>query len=299
MIPNKEFLFSYVNNKNSVTYDGQNLLCKIGPFRKRVIPFNNIQHYYVFENKSYRVLYITWLNDKGKLQRVGMFTHLGEIGFRDLIEELNNSIGSKGLNHLPEDEAFKAMKAANPKKWAPVAGFVIILIITTSSFYPGLRHYFDFGFRDAEVQQLIAGDDLGTRNLNLSGVPLSEAVEETTQSGSRNTTNGVFVPLVPPDWSEGQPVHVIMKFDKLSDEEYNAVLESSEFTGVVRDIGYEGLGSDHRQAFSDEFDLEVPDDAILFEVTRERHNDGLKFWLWLGINGFFVIIFAAAVIKNR
>lgn len=302
MTPNREFIFSYMNAKNSVTFDGMNLLCKMGPFRKKLIPFNSVQNYYVFDNKSYRSLYITWSDEQGKLRRVQLYTHLGEIGFRDLVDELNNSIGAKSLNHLPEKEAFKVMKAANPKKWAPFVAFAIILVITTCIFYPGLHHYLDFGFRDAEVQELISGDELGTRNLNLSGMPLSETLEETTTSthnGSTTTTKKVYIPIVSPDWDENQPVKVVMKFDELSDEEYDAIMESSEFTGVVRNIWYEGLEQDQRQFFSDEYGLTVPDDAIMFEVTGERHNDDLQFWLWVGINGLFVIIFIIAALKNK
>lgn len=302
MTSGREFTFAYMANKTSVTFDGYNLLCKMGPFRKKSFPFANIINYYVFENNNYRSLFITYTNDKGKLSRVQLFSQLGEIGFRDLVEELNTSIGAKGLNHLPEKEAFKVMKAANPKKLGPVVAFGILFAIITAVMFPGLRHFFDFGFEDAEVQQLVAGEDLGTRNLNLMGIPLNETLEETTtttRKGSTSTSVKVFIPVVAPDWDYDQPVDVIMQFDELSADEYESVLESSEFVGVVRNIWYEGLDEDEKQFFRDEYDLSVNDNAILFEVTGEQHNDAMMFWIWVGLNGIFLIIFVIAAVKAK
>lgn len=301
MTPGREFIFTYMTTKNSFTFDGVNVLVKMGPFRKKTFLFNNIIHYYVFDNNAYRSLFITYNDEQGKQRKVQMFSQLGEIGFRDLVEELNNTIGNKGLNHLPEKEAFAAMKTLNPKKWGGVAAFGIMFAIVTALFYPGLRHYFDFGFENAEVRQLIA-DDIGTRNLNLAGVPLYETLEETTtttKSGSTTTTVKVYIPVVDPEWDYDRPVQVIMEFDELSDSEYDAVFESSEFVGVVRDVWYEGLDSDQKQFFRDEYNLDVADDAILFEVTGEQHNDGMIFWIWLGVIGLFVIIFVIAYIKSK
>ena len=36
-----------------------------------------------------------------------------------------------------------------------------------------------------------------------------------------------------------------------------------------------------------------------FEVTGEEHNDSLMFFLWLGINGLFGIIFFIAYLKQK
>lgn len=298
----REYIFNYMGTNNSVTLDGLNVLCKMGPFRKKNFPFASIVNYYVFEDKSYRALYITYTDETGKLKKVTMYSHLGEIGLRDLVEELNSKIQTKGLNHLPEKEAFKAMNAANPKKWAPIVAFLIIFSIITVFFIPALAHYFDYGFADAEVQQLISGEDLGTRNLNLSGIPLSENLEETTtttKNGSTTTTRKVYIPLVAPDWESDQPVEVILQFDELSDSEFDAILESSEFVGVVRNIWYEGLEDDQIQFFVDNYDMQISENVVMFEVTGYEHNDDLMFWVWVGINIFMAIIFLIVYIKSR
>ena len=90
-----------------------------------------------------------------------------------------------------------------------------------------------------------------------------------------------------------------MQFDELSDAEFDGVLESSEFVGVVRDIWYEGMEDDQIQFFKDNYDLRISDHVIMFEVTGEEHNDALMFWVWFGINMFFGIIFLVAFVKSK
>jgi hypothetical protein len=301
---NKEYVFAYMTAKNSVTIDSYSVLCKIGPFRKKQFAFNNIINFYVFNNQNqYQSLFITYTNDSGKTEKVQMYSQFGEQGFNELITELSNRIPNKSLNHLPEKEAFAAMKVANPKKWGAIVAFLIIFAVVTVFFIPALMHYFDFGFQETEVQQLIKGDMPSTRNLLLAGQPLYENLEETTtttRKGSTTTTKKVYIPIVPPDWDYDSDIKVILQFDELTDDEYGSVMESSEFVGVVRNIWYEGLEKDQIEFFNTEYpDLKVADDAIMFEVTNETHNDSLMFFVWIGINGFLLIIFLVTYFKSK
>lgn len=299
MTPGREFIFSYMTNKNSVSFDGTSLLVKMGPFRKKSISFHNIINWYVYDEKTYRSLFITYTDEAGKSKKVQLISQLGEIGFRDLVEELNTSIGMKGLNHLTQKEAFKVMKAFNPKKVGAMGAMIVVLILTTTFMSPGLRHYFDFGFEDADVEQLIAGEDFGTRNLNLWGVPLEETLEETTTKNGATTSVKYFIPIVGADWDYDQPVEVIMLLDRSNEDEFYALYDEVEFKGVVRDIWYEGMDQDQIDFFGSEYGLDVSDDVITFEVTGEEHNDALMFFIWCAINGLFVVLFGIMYIKSR
>jgi hypothetical protein len=299
MIQGHEYIFSYMTNKNSLTFDGFNVLVKQGPFRKTNFAFASIINWYVFDEKTYRSLYITYTTEASKVKKVQLISQLGEPGFRDIVEALNTSIPNKSLNHLPREEAFKVMKAMNPKKAGAIGGIILIFVLTTAFMYPGIRHYLDFGFADADVEQLINGDDFGTRNLNLYGRPLEETLESTTTKNGSTQSVEYFVPIVGADWDYDQPVQVIMKFDKMNEDEFNELYDNVEFKGVVRNIGFEGIEDDEKEFFGTEYNLKVSDDVILFEVTGEKHNDSLMFFLWLGLNGLFIIIFGIVYLKNR
>lgn len=282
-------------------FDGTYLTLKRGPFHKKTFPFASIQNWYVYEDKTYRSMFITWIDDSGKLKRIQLFAQLGEPGFTDLVEAFNQSMGAKNLNHLPKKEAFKVMKAADPKKIGALGAMIVILILTTTFMYPGLRHFLDFGFEEATVQQLV-DDEIGTRNLNLIGVPLEETLEETTttrKSGSSTTSTKLFIPVVDDDYNYDRPVEVMLMLDDPDDSEYYSALNDVEFTGVVRNIAWEGMEEDQKEFFYTEYGLEVSDDVILFEVTGEEHNDAAMFYGWLGINGLFLLIFGIIYLRTK
>ncbi len=299
MTPGREFIFSYMMNKNSVSFDGTSVIIKRGAFHKTTFPFHSINNWYVYEEKTYRSLFFTYTNEAGKAKKIQLISQLGDIGFRDLVEELNMSIGAKGLNHLTQKEAFQVMKATNPKKMGALAAMIIILALTTTCMLPGLLHYFDFGFEDADVEQLIAGEDLGTRNLNLWGIPLEETLEETNSKNGSTTSVKYFIPIVGADWDYDQPVEVIMLLDNASEDEFYELYDEVEFKGVVRNIWYEGMDQDEIDFFGSEYGLDVSDDVITFEVTGEEHNDSMMFFVWCFINGLFIIIFGIVYLKNR
>ena len=295
MIPNHEYIFSYMTNKNSLTFDGHNVLIKQGPFRKTTFPFNNILNWYVYDDKTYRSMFITYTSDAGKQKKIQLFTQHGEQGFHALIDGFNQTIPTKCLNHLEKKEAFKIMKAADPKKVGALGAFIVIFILTTVFMSSGLRHYFDFGFEERSIDEVIAGE-YDTRNLDIMGYPLQETLEETyTKSGS--TTYTYYVPLVNDMWEDDQPIPVIMKF---SEDVYNSYDEdATAFKGVVRDLWMEGADQDVKDFFGSEYGFEVNDDVILFEVTGEEHNDSLMFFIWLGINGIFVVLLGVVYLRSK
>lgn len=299
----KEFIFNYMTTKNTVNVDDINVNIKTGPFIKKDFLFANIQNFYVFNNNNtYHSLFITYTDSSGKLKKVQLFSAPGDWGFRALCDELNARIPAKSLNHLPEADAFKAMKVSNPKKWAPLVAFGIIFVILSVIFYPGLRHFFDFGFESATVTELAAGESKGTRNLLLSGYPLSYGLEQTTTTtrrGSTTKTTKVYMPVVDDNWQEGDPVKVFLEFGKLTDAEYDAVLEQTEFTGVVRNIAWEGMGKDELKFFEDNYQLKLDSDTVLFEVTGEKHNDTMFFWIWIASLLIMVIVFVIVALKNK
>ena len=84
----KEFSFSYFTVKNVVTIDEYALRIKSGPFVKKEMQLNNLQHFYLFDNKDYRSVYFLYTDDKGKSKKVQVFSTPAEIGFTDLMSEL-------------------------------------------------------------------------------------------------------------------------------------------------------------------------------------------------------------------
>ncbi len=299
----KEFSFAYMTNKVVVQLDDFNVNVKIGPFIKKNFPFTSIQHYYVFNNDTYVSLFITYTETSGKTKKVQLISANGEAGFLQLVNELNARIPAKSLNNLTEKEAFAIMKTANPKKWAPLLAFGIIFLVMAGIFYPGLRHYFDFGFTDATVTEVAQKADLGTRNISISGMVLGDmGLQETTTTtrrGSTTTTVSIYVPVVDEDWEEGEPVEVFLSFDELSDSEYEEMLGAGEHIGVIRDIAWEGIGQSEIDFFKNEYGLEVAEKPVLVEITGTDRNDAWALWGLLITTAILGIVFLVIALKKR
>jgi hypothetical protein len=296
----KEFTFNYFAAKNSVAFDDFIVKIKIGPFRKYEFAFPNIQNFYVFDNNQYRSIFITYTDDTGKNKKVQVFSTPAEMGFNQLAAELNAKIPQKSLNHLSEKEAFKVMKTANPKKWAPVVAFLFMLVVTSAFVYPGLRHYFDFGFADATVAEIGEGKDVGTRNIHITGQTLDQPLVETSSSsqGTKPTSKTTYIPLVSEDYVDGDPVKVILKFDGLSDFEYQEELHKTDFTGVVRNIAWEGIGNDQVDFFKQHFQMNFPSAPVLVEITNTEHNDFYALAVLVGMAVVIGIIVLITALKR-
>ena len=300
----KEFNFTYYTAKNVVTIDDQTIKAKSGPFIKHEFAAKDLQHFYNFETKDYHVLYMTYFNERmPKAKKVQLYSQDGAGDFKNLCEELKEKFPAKSLNHLPEAEAFKMMKTANPKKWAPIAVFFILSICMTIIFYPMLMHYFDKGFAEVTIEDFLANPNIGTRNISINGLLLDAGLEETTTTthkGSTTVTKSNFIPMVDSAWAEGDPIKTVLEFGEMTSSEYDEAISQFQFTGVIRDIWWEGISSDNIDFFKTEYDLKFAGTPVLIEVTNSRHNDGYIIWVWGGsILLILILVVIVAVRMNR
>jgi hypothetical protein len=269
----KQFTFRYTAISSEVSFDNFTFNAKIG-LRKKSFPSTNILYFYVHNTQQYQSMYLTYTDDSGKTKKLTFFADLGDSGFMAFAAELKAAYPEKCLNHLPEKEAFATMKVANPNKWAPIVAFALIVGVFAIILFPALAHFADGGHENVTVQQVIDGG-LGTHNVTIEGTLVDAATEETVTS-SRNSTksHSTFIPIVDENWQEGDPIKVVLEFKELSSSELSDRMSESSFTGVVRNIWWEGLEKDKVDFFKSEFGLNVPETPILIEVTdKESHND--------------------------
>lgn len=298
----KEFRFSYFTVNNTVTIDEHTIRIKSGPFIKKELLQNNLQHFYLFDNKDYHSVFLLYTDDKGKSKKIQVFATPAESGFMDFSNELQQRFPGKSLNHLTEAEAFEAMKTANPKKWAPVAAFLVIALVMAGILYPALRHYFDFGFAKVTVKELVDGKFPDSRNISISGVLLNTPLEETTtrtKRGNTTTTVSDYIPLVDETWEEGDPVKVILSFDELSTLEYTQLFNTESHLGVIRNIAWEGLEKSQSAFFKDHYGLTIDKDVVLVEITNKTHNDEWAFFGFLLVLGILGIVFVIVAVKRK
>ncbi|HEU4719062.1 MAG TPA: hypothetical protein VFU15_14560 [Bacteroidia bacterium] len=296
----KEFRFNYLTMSIKVTIDDFNFAAQVGPIRKYRFALSDLVNYYLLVNAQYYVLMITYLNEKGKTKKLMIYSQYNEPKFKELNEELDARCGSKSLNHLDKKEALKVMKTSNPAKKGAVMGGIILFVIFSLGFYPKLLHYFDFGFDTVTVDDIASGKFPSSHNVKISGHPLSQAMESTVSSdNSSSVSKTVYVPLVNESWQEGNPVKVMLEFDDISEDEYNGILEQTEFVGVIRNIGWEGMKSKYVDFFKSHFSMNMPATPVLIEVTGKEHNDGWVIYAWGGVLVFLGFILFIGYQKTK
>ena len=291
-----EYKFQYYTASNALVVDDINFTAKVGPFVKRQFTAHDLQYFYVFTNKQYQALYITYqLN--GKAKKVQLYSNLGEPAFAQMVQFLEQKYKSHSLQSLSQDEALKTMHVANPNKWVPPFVFILLAGIMSLFLYPGLRHYFDSGSVTMSIEQLLANPSTGSRNIVIKGYPLDAGVKETiTSSRSSSKTSSTYIPLVGEAWQDGDPVKVVLEFSELSSSGYDEVMETMQFTGVIRNVAWEGISSDNVDFLKKEFKLNIPETPLLIEVTGTLQNDRWVIWVWGAI---IIFVFILVIIVAR
>lgn len=296
----KTFTFPYYATKNSLTTDEFAIKVQMGPIVKREFAPSNLQHFYRFSTKQYEAFYATYTNEEGKAKKIQLFSDLNNTEFDAMVKYFEEKYPTGNLNHLPEKEAFAMLHVANPNKWAPPVAFVLLALSMTIFFFPMLRHYFDKGSTATTIENYIANPDFGTRNLTISGYLLDVGVKETiTSSKSSSTHSATYIPMVDSTWKEGDPVKVILEFPSLSESSFDRVINETEFTGVIRDIWWEGVSSDNIDFLKEKYSLNFPSEPVLIEVTDSLENDGFVIWVWLGTMVFILVLVIFVAIKMK
>jgi nitric oxide reductase large subunit len=106
--------------------------------------------------------------------------------------------------------------------------------------------------------------------------------------------------MVDSSWKEGDPIKVILSFNELSDDEYSQVLESNNFTGVIRNVAWEGIENKQTDFLKKTYNLNFPDKPVLVQITNEKHNDEwVIFVMGLVIVILIIVFIIVAVKRNR
>ncbi|MBI3511614.1 MAG: hypothetical protein HY064_13215 [Bacteroidetes bacterium] len=296
------FQFKYMTNTCTANIDDFTVATTTGPFVKKNFAFNDILNFYYQQKSTLHSIIITYNDANGKKKKTMMYANPGEPGIQQLNAYLMEKIPGKSVNGLSEKEAYRAMAISNPAKLAMVLVFVIMTAILGVVLFPGLTHYFDYGFQQVQVNDVALGKISGSRNVVIQGGLVNAGEEETvtsTNRGSTTVTHTTYVPIVGDEWKEGDPVAVVLKFNELSDADYNAALAQHSFVGVIRNVWWEGIGSDKVNYLKEHFQLNIPSKPVLIEVTNQEHNDAYAIWVFGGIEAVVLIILVIAAVKNK
>jgi len=294
-----EFIYPYYNVTNKVTLEDNVIKTQQGPFIKKEFSAYDLQYFAHSVTKQYEILTFMYTDKSLKTKKIQIYCNSAGEPFKELIAALNEKFPKKYLNNMDKAEALQIIKSVKTNILMPMAlVFIVMCILTCSIAYPWLRHAFDKGHAEITVDKLIANHEIGTRNITIEGSVLDAIIQETTTTTYKGSTTKVistFFPIVGPNWKENDPVKVVLQLGNLSQSQLDELGKYTLFTGVIRDIWWEGLESDKVDFFAKEFKVKA-DHPILIEVTNEKLNDQGALWVVGGILAFVFLILVIVLI---
>jgi hypothetical protein len=176
--------------------------------------------------------------------------------------------------------------------WKVIALFPLVPIAIAIALLPQLGHALDFGSATITLAELAAGQRPDSGNVTITGgrALYEHAYQLTTTTDGSVSQVEQFVPVVPLDWQPGQPVPLLLHIDRgisYDTQVDSAVIGTQVFTGIARDILWEGVSAGDRAVFAN-MGLTVSEDALLVDLNRDKY----LFYLYSAAPFFAALVMA-------
>jgi len=189
-------------------------------------------------------------------------------------------------------------KGKKPKNWKDdvnwkvIALFPLVPIAIAVALLPQIGHALDFGSSTITLAELAAGQRPDSSNVTITGgrALYEQAYQLTTTTDGSVSQVEQFVPVVPLDWQSGQPVPLLLHVDRgisYDNQVDGSVVGTQVFTGIARDILWEGVSAGDRAIFAN-MGLTVSEDALLVDLDPSKY----LFYLYSAAPLFALLVMA-------
>ena len=266
------FTFNFAVFQVAATIEDDVLVVKTG-MKTIIVPLPKLQHVYVSSaaNREHEELLLAHRTPKGTLKRSRIYANLGDDSFAALVQTLISQRPETDISHLSLEDAWQKT-GSKPLKWTaiPIAllGLWLLVAVLMTPFWV---HGLDTGSAQISATALIAGEPINTRNLAVRGhADLGRSVADNGADGRRPPTT--WIPL------GGAPASLILKVRGELDPE---LITQTEFTGILRNIWWEGLSWKAHDLFRDA-KIPLSDHVLVLEYQANPQDD-----LTLGVGSLF------------
>lgn len=289
------FRFQYTVFTVAASLDADRLIAKVG-IRTIQVPIARLQQLYVRNERraDHVELLLTHLDDAGRPRRSRLFADKHEAGFFALVEALLARRPEADVRHLSTREAYR-LSGSKELEWIALPlvmaiGWLVLALLLS----PLLRHGFDSGHATIAAAALAESPALDTHNVTVTG-RLAPGSALRAKVGANE--GAWWVPIVPPEWQPGEAVHAVLKVQKRSATELEALSATGEFRGVLRTIWWEGLSERRRLAFHERGVALAPTAVLVEHGASNRADLVLAIVLLGGLAGVIVVV--AVVLRRR
>lgn len=290
-----EYTLTYMTAKTIVTVDDNEFTYKIGITGKKSVPIDKLKMLYIKQYTDYSELIIRFEKEPGKEKTQKFMFHNDQAPAHQFANDLVMRKPEIDLRGLDSSEAMKKIKAVNSQRVAFVVAPLIIIVIFAIGLLPGFIHFFDNGYEVVTADEIIEGKDLSTRNLAVDGYLHDNGMwEETTTTSKGSTTKTVkyYYPVIGQSYADGDPIHLIVETPDLTDDQFTEIFNAQTFDATLRNVLWEGPGSDQLDFFVNEYGMEIADDVMLLELNTDGSKD---YWVLI-VMGIVILIMGTVTI---
>jgi len=291
------FEFRYTVFTVSARIDARRFEVRSG-VRTSAAPIDRLQHLYVHADAERGVdeLLLSYAAPGGRLRRIRAFADAGESGFVQLVDALIERRPDIDIRHLERREAWSRTGTRELDRWVLPGMMAAAIAILGLMFAPRVLHGFDRGAATVAVDALARGDRPDTRNLTVDGHPVLDAALFAEQDADRtDQPTTAWIPLVGPDWRPGEPVSVVLEARNRTRGDVLTLAEQPRFSGVLRDVWWEGL-DDRRRAAFEKRGLMLTPEVALIELGATPGSD---LAIALGVVGLLSALMLAVTLALR
>jgi hypothetical protein len=138
---------------------------------------------------------------------------------------------------------------------------------------PLVIHGLDQGSRRISVSELAGNRNLETRNLTVDGLALVKFAVKKSAGSKGSSYANFYIPLVEADFMPRDEIQAILETRSLSSVERSDLAGQKTFSGVIRNILWEGLDGDIRDVFEKKMGLKLNQRIFLIEYQANPAED--------------------------
>jgi hypothetical protein len=300
----QEFQFKFTMITVTVTIDDVYLTVKQG-LRTWQVELSRLRNLYMLTHPNVGLeCIVSYEGVDGKLKRIRFNSSFGEQRFSEAVEALIKRRPEIDIRTMPSKEAHKLMGAVNFTRWAPLFVFIIVTAVVIVLFLPGIIHGFDSGSATLEIDKCQAQCPVDSHNVILTKgyLNIDNYVEETTTSsrrGSTTTTVRYFIPYVPVNWQDGDPVYAVVETPQITSAELDTLYEKDVLSCVLRNVLWEGLAGDTKQFFETDIKIKLAPEVRLFEYNADPRNELILAGIIIGASMIIMLVATLIIARRR
>lgn len=291
------FEFRYTVFTVTARLDDRRIEVRAG-VRTSAATLERLQHLHVHTDPERGVeeLLLSYAAPGGRLRRIRVFADVGEPGFARLVDALVDARPDVDIRHLDRRQAWDRTGSRELDRWVLPGMMAVAIAGLAIVFAPRLMHGFDGPRITIAAADLARGDRPPTRHLLVEGRAVVDEALFADQDPDRITEpTTAWLPLVGPEWRSGAPVGVVLEVRNRTRGDILAVGEAEQFSGLLRDIAWEGLEGRRRAAFEKKGVRLTPDVALI----EYGASPGADVAIALGVVGLLSVMMLGVMLALR